>query len=69
MLDEHCNKIGCPNEDSESVECTRLDSTATRDERRKNALNCVCCRDDGVLELQDNNEGEVVLLLASLWTD
>eukprot|EP00579_Thalassiosira_antarctica_P010146 CAMPEP_0201919598 /NCGR_PEP_ID=MMETSP0903-20130614/8433_1 /ASSEMBLY_ACC=CAM_ASM_000552 /TAXON_ID=420261 /ORGANISM="Thalassiosira antarctica, Strain CCMP982" /LENGTH=288 /DNA_ID=CAMNT_0048456151 /DNA_START=71 /DNA_END=937 /DNA_ORIENTATION=- len=69
MLDEYCPKIGCPNEDSESVECTRLDSTATRDERRKNALNCVCCRDDGVSELQDNNEEEVGLLLASLLTD
>jgi len=70
MLDKHCPKLECPSvENSGTVECARLDSAATRFERLSNVLNCVCCRDDGVTELQDQNEVEVSVLLASLLTE
>jgi hypothetical protein len=68
MMDEHCPNFTCP-DDSEGNACTMLDSTAAREERRENVLKCVCCQDDGVAELQDENEEDVSVLLASLLTN
>lgn len=59
-----------PEKKSENVECLSMDGIATMDERRHNALNCVCCHDDGVAELQDKNKAEEVsVLLARLLVD
>ena len=65
MLDEHCPDYQCPAEDTE---CTRLDFTATKEERKANALNCVCCQEDGVEELENSNEEDVAVILASALT-
>jgi hypothetical protein len=62
MLNEHCPDFVCP----ETPECARLNSTATREERRQTAFNCICCREDGVSELEENNDVEASVLLASL---
>lgn len=65
LLNNHCPDFQCP--DSLGTECTRLDSTATKEERKENVLNCVCCQDEGVSALQDSNEEEdVSVLLASV---
>ena len=43
---------------------------ANMDERRQNALDCVCCRDDGVAELQAQNlDEEVSVMLARVLAD
>ena len=66
FINNNCPKHSCPG-DTDSASCILLESTATRAERRENALNCVCCRDDGVSELQENNsEEEVSVFLSSL---
>lgn len=68
MMDEHCPNFTCPGV-SDGDECTKLGASATREERRENALKCVCCKDNGVVELQDENEEDVSVLLASLLTN
>ena len=70
MLDEFCPKHECPDELSKTFQCLNLNSIANMDERRQNALDCVCCHDDGVAELQEQNQGEeVYVMLARVLVD
>jgi hypothetical protein len=76
ILETQCPNHSCPNAnnggDSEaesSITCPRLDEVMamTKEERRQTTLDCVCCRDDGMSELEDlNDEVEVSVLLSSL---
>ena len=70
MMDAFCPKHECPDESSAIVECPNMSGIANMDERRQNALDCVCCRDDGVAELQQQNQDEEVsVMLARVLVD
>lgn len=70
MMDAFCPKHECPDESSAIVECPNMGGIANMDERRQNALDCVCCRDDGVAELQAQNlDEEVSVMLARVLAD
>ena len=70
MLDEFCPKHECPDELSKTFQCLNLNGIANMNERRQNALDCVCCRDDGVAELQEQNQDEEVsVMLARVLVD
>ena len=70
MMDAFCPKHECPDESSAIVECPNMGGIANMDERRQNALDCICCRDDGVAELQEQNQDEEVsVMLARVLVD